>query len=269
MLRNLRFAKDDSNLIWIKGQGCAVKINEQSFVQAYELTDFFPKGYTPMYVCSNTDGSAVYGYSSSSRNSVLSVNKQEIINRVTSNLLRKFEIQSADKWVGMDVTLKDECLVYFASSRVNYREKDGSVSLNVVFKAEALGNFYSGMYEHKFTTIFEQEVLRRAHKVRRIKGINVFVVSCFNSIAILNVDIEAKKFFLVKVYENIYTSFIVDVVMVMDMIVPVPRADSPENLKYIDFNAQLRRMMGDDERGQEIMLLINSNLPKEIASIYV
>ena len=57
--------------------------------------------------------------------------------------------------------------------------------------------------------------------------------------------------------------------MVMDMIVPVPRADSPENLKYIDFNAELRRMMGDDERGQEIMLLVNSNLPIEIANIYV
>ena len=70
-------------------------------------------------------------------------------------------------------------------------------------------------------------------------------------------------------YENIYNSFIVDIVMVMDMIVPVPRADSPENLKYIDFNAELRRMMGDDERGQEIMLLVNSNLPIEIANIYV
>ena len=257
-------------MLWVKGQGYVVKINEQNFVQSYELFDFFPKGYNPLYICSNTSGDIIYGYSDSTRNSVLSINKREVSSRgEVYNSLKKFEIASDDRWVGMDITMGDEYLVYFAISRVIEKQKNGIGVLSTIFKVEALGNFWNGLYEIKFTELLPQEILKNAHMIRRIKGYNIFLIACFNSIAVIHVDIDLKKMTLMKVFENIYQSSIVDMMMIMDMLFPLPRAEEPENLRYLDFNSELRNLMEDDDRSKELYTLLETNLPNDIVNIYL
>ncbi len=267
--RNLRFAKDDANLVWVKGQGYVVKVNEQNFVQSYELSDFFPQGYAPLYICTNTQGDMIYGYSTSARNSVLSINRHDPHNnRGLLDTLKKFEIPSGDRWVGMDVTFADDFLVFFAISKVLVKQDAGS-SITTVFKAEALGNFYNGNYEFKFNTVFSQDIFKRAHMVRRVKGYNLFLVACFNSVAVFDAQLEGKKFVLLKVYENIYEGSIVEIMMIMDMMFPIPRAKQPEVLRYIDFNAELRRLMEDDDKAKEIYTLFDNDLPPDIVNSYL
>lgn len=270
-MRNIRFAKEDKNLLWVKGEGTIVKVNEASFVQIYELADFFPQGYSPLYICSNTEGNILYGYSVGSLNSVLSVNKQENANRTVSNMMRKFEINAADQWVGMDVTFDDEYLVYFCISKVVIK-KQGQTSLVKMLRAEALGNFQNGMFEKKFSTTFESAApwLETAHMVRRIKGYDLFVVACTNCIAIFDMNIEEKKFGLIRVFENICSSIIIDLVMVNDMLFPLPRApDKPEPLRYIDFNEDLRTVMQLKGNMTDQSSALNSNIPPEIQDSYL
>lgn len=246
-----------------------VKINEQNFVQSYELPDFFPQGYSPLYICTNTQGDMIYGYSTSARNSVLSINRHDPHNkRGLLDTIKKFEIPSGDRWVGMDITFADDYLVFFAISRVVVR-KEGVNTISTLFKAEALGNFYNGNYEFKFNTVFSQDIFKRAHMVRRIKGYDLFLVACFNSVAVFDAQLEGKKFVLLKVYENIYSGSIVEIMMIMDMLFPIPRAQQPEMLRYIDFNAELRRLMEDDDKGKEIYNLFVNNLPPDIVNSYL
>lgn len=266
--RNFRFAKDDKNLIWVKGQGHIVKINEDSFVQLFELSDFFPQGYSPLYLCSNADGSMIYGYSTSSRNSVLSVNKQETLGKVTTNSMRKFEIRSGDSWVGMDLTFNEEFLVYFAITRVIYKSKGSSV-FRIMLKAEALGNFNNQMYESRFSNIFDQELFSKASMVRRVKGYDIFLVVCRDSIVVFKMDKDEKKFEAIQTFEKIYNSPIIDLMMIMDMMFPIPRAEEPEFLRYIDFNSELRRLMEDDDRAQGEDLTDNSKVPPEVSGNYL
>src|SRR3990167_212409 len=271
LMRNIRFAKEDKNLLWVKGEGTIVKVNEATFVQIYELADFFPQGYSPLFICCNTEGNIIYGYSVGSFNSVLSVNKQEVANRNVTNMMRKFEINSADQWVGMDVTFDDDILVYFSISKVVIK-KQGKTTLAKMLKAEALGNFHNGMFERKFGTTFENHspVLESAHMVRRIKGYDLFVVACFNSIAIFDMSKEERQFSLMKVFDKICESTIIELVMVNDMLFPLPRApDKPEVLRYIDFNEDLRTVIqlkgGLNDKSQSL----DSNIPSEIRDSYL
>lgn len=256
---NFKSAKSDTNLLWVKGQGTIVRVNEKNFVQLFEVLDFFPKGYSPMYLATNGDSSLIYGYSYSSRNSVLSVNKQETINRNQVNVKKFFEINSNERWVGMDVSFSGEFLIYFSLSKMILKEE--SSQIQTVLKAEVLSNFSGGIWDVKFTTLFKGEPHNQAHLVKRIKGYDIFLVACIGTLLVIHLNYEEKRFNLIQTFEGLYDSHIVDIMMFLDFIIPVPRADQePEKLKIIDFNADIRELL-DDEDDDE-----SDDLAKEVAS---
>ena len=105
----MKYANANNCLVWRNGDLRVTKINSKTFQPQSSHENFWTLGYQPKHLCSSNDGKYLIGLSESSKNSVLTVSCKDEQNG--EFFMRKIEISSKEKWVGMDVSTSDIGLV--------------------------------------------------------------------------------------------------------------------------------------------------------------
>lgn len=253
----MRFAKEDKSPLWRRGLDSVVLLNPQDLEVKAEYPNFWSPGYTPMFLNINETNDTIYGYSMSNSDSmftVLSISGSE-------TTAKSVNIPPEHKWAGMELSTDGKMMIIANACKrpkVDRARADGKKNEFVKMMAIDLENL------DKIRTVcykdFTKENFSAVQFMRKIKGHDLFIVACKGSLAVIQLKDKdsitrvtqgsriggsqvsqksnlEKEFIVVNFFENLYNSYIFEVAIFGDWMVPVTIGANHEMMKMIKFNS--------------------------------
>ena len=172
--RALRHAKEDQFPLWRKGQDAIVLLNPQTFQPQAEFRNFWPQEFTPMFFNISPPQKKILGYSLSTRGGILTI----LSNYTQPNGTRTdfIKIPASETWAGMEQNNDASLTIVAVQSKIPNKPHHlkmiaydtTNIKLNVVTSMD--------FNESKFSAV---------QFMRKVKGYEIFVIACRNSLAII------------------------------------------------------------------------------------
>jgi hypothetical protein len=208
----MRFAKEDQFPLWRRGQDSIVLLNHKTFKPIAEYRNFWPKGFTQMFMNICPPQKRILGYSLSVKGGVFSI----LSNYTQPNSTRTdfIKIPASQTWAGM--------------------EQNNDATLTIVAVQNKLPEqpHYLSMMAYdtsniKLNAISRQEFKDRRFKsvqfMRKIKGYDIFTLACRNSIAIIGYS--KGKFEVLNYLNALYKNLIFEISIYGNYMIPVSNGE--------------------------------------------
>ena len=164
----------------------------KSFTMSSTLDNFWTVGYTPKQICATSDSKYIMGISESVRDSVFTLASYDLYSGGYN--ITKREISSKQRWIGMDLTFLESCMIgcYLLDTRSassknsNYQIYPFALCLGLFeFKSQRLGT--------NFTQEFFETKHQKANLMVRDKQSDMIFVGGFDCVSVF-VLLNQKKF---------------------------------------------------------------------------
>jgi hypothetical protein len=221
----MRYAKEDGYPIWRAGQDKIVLLNPNSYEVAGQYFNFWPKGYTPLFLAVSDSLNKVAGYS---------INQKQASLSLLSNFMNPSQSQTKklpvgggkQTWAGMEFTTDGRLLVVPVSVNPGQNSQK-------YLKMVAVD-----LSQNTIKPVANEDFKDSAFKIiqffRKIKGHDFFALACNNHIAIFGFNYSTMKFVLVNFLKNVYRNMVFEIGFSEDYMIPMSTGKD-ENIKLIEF----------------------------------
>lgn len=283
----MRFAKEDKSPLWRRGLDSVVLLDPKSLEVKAEYPNFWSPGYTPMFLNINETNDTIYGYSMSNSDSMFTV----LSIRGSETTAKSVNIPPEHKWAGMELSTDGRVMVIANACKRPKTDRtrgDGKKNEFVKMMAIDLQNL------DKIRTVcykdFVNDNFCAVQFMRKIKGHDLFVVACKGSLAVLQLkgkdsisrinqrvglgssQVSTKvnsdmEFVVVNFMENIYNSYIFEVAIFGNWIVPVAIGGNHEMLKLIKLDERESHLAGKQQFSQSFGKMSQNDLSQSKADL--
>lgn len=195
-----------------------------------EYRNFWPKDFTPMFLNVNPPQKKIIGYSLSLKGGVVTIlsNYPEPNNTQTDFI----KIPASETWAGMELNTTATLSIVAVQSKIpdepHYLQMMAYDTSNIKLNAICRQDFK----DRRFQSV---------QFMRKVKGYDIFVLACRNSIGIMG--FHKGKFQVLNYIEAIYRDIIFEIAIYANFMIPVSNGQN-EKLKIIEFGLdQLESMI--------------------------
>lgn len=228
LLLQSRYAASNRIFIWRNSPKTLVLLDVNTLNVAARFDNFWATGYHPRLVCCNESGSYVVGLSSSHRNSMVSLGwKDEFTGEP---LVKKVELSSKEKWVGMDLNCRETGLVVCSIiDTKGARLKKMNPEIYPTTLVFSLFNHRSPSFQVIESQEFFDNRFQQANVMRRFSSADVFSVGSYGIVGFFSLD-ATNKFTLLTTVSSFGEYLVTDIFLEVGMLVIIredPELDYP------------------------------------------
>lgn len=194
----------------------------------------------------------IFGYSIGKLDTTLSILKIDRIKKAIDK--KEINIPITEKWIGMDMNTKSNYLIAVSSIKPNPNLKQPSYTRLMALDMSLMKLSIRGSLD------LREPLHMNSQFFKKIKGYDYFVLGAGGNISIFGL-VDA-KFLIFNTIRNIYRSWIINVLIFKDHMLPIPY--KPENLKLLEFNKRSYNSLVKKELLQSSYKKSNSELAYSI-----
>lgn len=172
--------------------------------------------------------------------------------------IQAIKIPPEHKWAGMELSSNESCMVVANACKKNNANAQGGEFMRVM--ALKIGD------DNKMSTVcykdFDSKSFCQVQFMRKVKGYDIFILASKGSIAVIELKNKegvswggkssrnssrsingdqngpSKEFIVLNCFENLFNSYIYEVAIFNDLMIPVALGGKDDSLKVIKLNVQ-------------------------------
>lgn len=203
-----------------------------------------------MFINVRSDKSRIYGYSMSNKDSLFTTLSAKGI----QTDIKTVKIPPEQKWAGMELSTDESCMIVANVCKRAPREGQNSEFMRIMAIRVSDDNQISTICYKDF----DAKNFCQVQFMRKVKGYDIFVLASKGSIAVLELknkegislkhprnshrsinsdtNKQQKEFIILNFYENLFNSYIYEVAIFNDLMIPVALGGKNDHLKVIKLN---------------------------------